>query len=51
MDEAQNQKTVNLTAVQPIRHGDSSKDVPAEKREGIATTFFSDRKFSYLCKG
>ena len=32
-------KIINLTAVQPIRCGDSSKDVPGEQRESVATIF------------
>ena len=35
--KAQNQKTINLTNVEPIRQGDSSKDSPAEQRQSVAT--------------
>ena len=38
--KARNQKTINLTAVEPIRCGNSSKDSPAEQRKGGATTLF-----------
>ena len=38
--EARSQNTINLMAAQPIRHGDSSKEAPAEQRESIATTFW-----------
>ena len=40
MVEARIQKAINLTAVQPIRRGDSAKDWPAEQREGGATSYF-----------
>ena len=43
--EARNQKTINLTAAQPIRCGDSSKDSPAEQRESIAISFFRPASF------
>ena len=43
--EALNQKTINITAAQPIRHCDSSYDSPAEQREGVATTFFCQQVF------
>ena len=42
---ARNQTTINLTAVQPIRHGDTSKEAPAEQRESVATTFFRPASF------
>ena len=40
-----NQKTINLTAAQPIRCDDSSKYSPAEQREGVATPFFRPASF------
>ena len=44
--KAWNQKTINLTAAQPIRHGDSPKeDLPAEQREGVVTTFLRPWRF------
>ena len=36
----ESKKKKNLMAVQPIRHGNTSKEAPAEWCEGIATTFF-----------
>ena len=42
--KAQNQKT-NLTAVEPIRHGDTLKEAPAKQRESVATTFFRPASF------
>ena len=48
--KARNQKTINLTAVQPIRQGDTSKEAPAEQRESISTTFFRPASFlSWSC--
>ena len=43
--KARNQKTINLTAIEPIRRSDSSKDSPAEQREGVATTFLDQQVF------
>ena len=40
MVKAGNPKTINLTAAQPIRQGDSLKDSPAKQRKGIAKPLF-----------
>ena len=45
--EAHNQKTINLTAAQPIRGGDLSKDLPAPC-EGVVTTFFYQQFLSAI---
>ena len=43
--KVRNQKTIYVTAVEPIRRGDTSKESPAEQREGVATTFFRPANF------
>ena len=43
--KARNQKPINFTAVEPIRHGDILKEAPAEQRESVATTSFRPASF------
>ena len=42
---ARNQKRINLTAVEPIRHVTIHKEAPAEQRKSVATTFLDQQVF------
>ena len=45
MVKERNQKTINLTAVEPIRHGDTSKAAPSEWLKGMQQPFLDPQVF------